>query len=215
MEKIIIGFVIIYGMVITLIQNMLYKYFIFTGFITYIANVDLISNVLATNFPDYFKLTYNTNPKSIIGYISYNIITLYALSGIFLYGLQLKLMGHNDLISFRSMIAVSVITFTLPTMLIPYFTKKCTNLINYIALNHIEGDHKTKNKINNEYILTNKTSKLISVIVSSFIAISFILVEGFFIENYIHKHKYNFKKRVFGKKRQNPLEILFKDNNLF
>ena len=83
MNKIIIGFAFIYGIVLTCIPYYLYKFSIFTNFITYIANVDLIANVLATNFPDYFKLVYNITPESIVGYISFNIITLIALSGIF------------------------------------------------------------------------------------------------------------------------------------
>ena len=216
MEKTIIGFVIIYGIVITIIPQILYNYLSFTRFITYVANVDLIANILSTNFPDYFKLTYDNDSKSLIGYISFNLITLYALSGIFLYGLQLKLIGHNDIVSFRSMIAVSVITFTLPTLLIPYLTKHFTKLTNYIALNHIKGDHKTKDEKTNEHILTKKTIKLISVIVSTFIALFFILLEGYFIENYLQIHKYDAKgKRVFGKKHNNPLESFFKDNKFF
>ena len=216
MEETIIGFVIIYGIVIIIIPHILYNYFPFTHFITYISNVDLISNVLSTNFPEYFKLTYDPNTTSMLGYISFNIITLYSLSGIFLYGLQLKLIGHNDIVSFRSMIAVSVITFTLPTLLIPYLTKQFTKIAHHIALDHIDGDHKKEDEDTNETILREDTIKIISITVSSCIAIFFILIEGYFIENYLQTHKYDTKgKRVFGNKHNNPLETLFKDNKFF
>ena len=212
MEKVIIGYIIIYGVFLVIIPNILYKYFPFTQFITYVANVDLIANVLATNFPEYFETTYNPESHSLIGYISFNIITLFALSGIFLYGLQLKLIGHSDIVSFRSMIAVSVITFTLPTLLIPYLTKHFTKLSNHIAKHYIDGDHKTKHETEDEMILTDEAVKLIYLIVSCFIALFFIIAEGYFIEHYIQKHNYTSKgKRIFGTKHNNPLESLFKN----
>ncbi len=212
MDKSIIGFTFIYTIILTLIPYLLYNYSRFTRFITYVANVDLIANVLATNFPDYFNNTYNTKTNSFIGYLSFNFITLYALSGIFLYGLQLKLVGHSDSVSFKSMIAVSIITFTLPTLLIPYLTHYLNIFSKHIALNYIKGEHKTKDETTQEIKLTNKVIDNISIIISILIASMFILVEGYFIENYIHrKNIIPLKgKRVFGDKHNNPLEILFK-----
>ena len=83
MDKSIIGFTFTYTIILTLIPYLLYNYSRFTRFITYVANVDLIANVLATSFPDYFKNAYDTKTNSFIGYLSFNFITLYALSGIF------------------------------------------------------------------------------------------------------------------------------------
>ena len=212
MNKIIIGFFIVYVIILYVIPHLLYKFAKFTTFITYIANVDLIANVLATNIPDYFKYTYNDQSKSLLGYLSFNILSLYSLSGIFLYGLQLKLVGHNNSTAFKSMIAVSIITFTLPTLLIPYLTRYIKKHTKHIAKNYIKGRHIEVNEENNEIKLTNEAINYISIIVSSVIALLFILLEGYYIENYIHKET-SIKKgiRVFGTRHNNPLETLFKD----
>ncbi len=213
MNKIIIGFAFIYGIVLTCIPYYLYKFSIFTNFITYIANVDLIANVLATNFPDYFKLVYNITPESIVGYISFNIITLIALSGIFLYGLQLKLIGYSNSISFRSMIIVSIITFTLPTLLIPYFTKYFKKysediMFYYISLQHEDSEKKKKDEILTDEVITN-----IGIFISMAIATAFIFIEGYIIEHLVHHHKYTAKgRRLFGTRHNNPIEYLIKGN---
>jgi small-conductance mechanosensitive channel len=194
MDKTIIGFIIIYGVVLTLLPYLLYNHIRFTLFITYIANVDLIANVLSTSFPNYFKRAYDTTSNALPYYLSYNFITLYALSGIFLYGLNLKSLSHSDLETFKSMIAVAIITFTLPTLLIPYLTHYVNKLSKYIALNYIKGEHKTKNKTTNKIRLTNEVIDNISIIVSIVIACIFILLEGYFIENFIFVKTVSFLK---------------------
>tara|TARA_X000001036_G_C20673788_1_gene803393 strand:- start:431 stop:1069 length:639 start_codon:yes stop_codon:yes gene_type:complete len=211
LNKEIIGFLFVYVIILYIIPVLLYRYVPFTRFITYLANVDLIANVLATNQPEYFKHAYNTDSESITGYISYNIITLIALSGIFLYGLQLKLIGYSNSSTFKSMIAVSIITFTLPTMLIPYLTNYFKKLSHYVALHYIDGEHKTNDEKKDEKKLTNNTIKHISIVISSLIALGFIFMEGYIIENVIHKHDFTAKgRRVFGTRYKNPLESLFK-----
>lgn len=211
MDKSILGFIIIYGIILTILPYLLYNYSRFTRFITYVANVDLIANVLATSFPKYFKNAYDTKTTSFTGYLSYNFITLYALSGIFLYGLQLKLVGYSDTVSFKSMLAVSIITFTLPTLLIPYLTHYLNILSKHIALYYIKREHKTKDEAKQEIKLTNEVIDNITIIVSIVIASLFIIVEGYIIENFIHKHDIPMKdKRVFGYKHNNPLEFMLK-----
>ena len=211
MDKSIVGFIIIYGIVLTIIPYYLYNFSRFTRFITYVANVDLIANVLATCLPKYFKSMYDTRTTTFSSYLSYNIITLYALSGIFLYGLQLKLVGHSDFVSFKSMIAVSIITFTLPTLLIPYLTHYLNILSKHLALDYIQREHKTKDETSQEIKLSNEIIDNITIVVSIVIASIFIILEGFFIENYIHKKDIiPIKgKRLFGIRRNNPLEFLF------
>ena len=210
-NKEIIGFIFVYVIILYTIPLMLYKYAPFTRFITFLANVDLMANVLSTNHPEYFKHVYNIEPESIIGYISFNIITLISLSGIFLYGLQLKLIGFSNSTTFKSMIAVAIITFTLPTMLIPYLTKYFKTLSHHTALHYIDGEHKKKDDRTKEIKLTNKAIKHIAIVVSSLIALGFIFIEGYIIENVIHKKDFTADgRRVFGKRYKNPLESLFK-----
>ena len=211
MEKQIFGFFFTYIIIIYSISHYLYRYAPFSRFITYIANVDLIANVLSTNFPDYFKLVYNSSPESIIGYMSFNIISLIALSGVFLYGLQLKLIGYSNIITFRSMIVVAIITYTLPTMLIPYLTKYLKKMIEYLALHYIEGEHIKQSDETQEKLLTEEAINRISVVISISIAIGFIFTEGYVIENLIQTHNYTAKgRRVFGDRHDNPLNSLFK-----
>jgi hypothetical protein len=195
MDKSIIGFIIIYGFVLTILPYFLYNHIRFTRFITYVANVDLIANVLATNFPNYFKNIYDSKTNSFSSYLSYNIITLYALSGIFLYGLNLKFVGHSDSETFKSMIAVSIITFTLPTLLIPYLTHYLNKLAKYIALNYIQGEHKTKDITTNKIKITDYVIDNINIIVSIIIALLFIVIEGYFIENFVFVKTISYLKK--------------------
>ena len=196
MNKHIFGFLFVYVIILYVIPNILYKFANFTSFITYVANVDLITNVLATNIPDYFKYTYDTTSKTIFGYISFNIISLYALSGIFLYGLQLKLLGHNNTIAFKAMIIVSIITFTLPTLLIPFLTRYIKKRVKYIAKKYIEGSHKKLDETKYEIKLTDDAIDHLSIIVSMVIAMLFIIIEGYIIEHYVYKRHFTYKNYV-------------------
>lgn len=211
MIKYIFGFFFMYVIVICSITYFLYRYLPFSTFVTYLANVDLIANVLSTNFPEYFKLVYNTSPESVLGYISYNIITLLALSGVFIYGLQLKLIGHNNVTTFRSMIVVSIVTFTLPTMLIPYLTKYCKKLAEKMVGKYIDIKDKDEKTKKEDINLSDNLINRISIIISITIALGFIFAEGFIIENIVHKHNFTAHgRRLFGKRHSNPLENLFK-----
>ena len=128
-----------------------------------------------------------------------------------MYGLQLKLVGYSDAVSFKSMLAVSIITFTLPTLLIPYLTHYLNILSKHIALYYIKREHKTKDEAKQEIKLTNEVIDNITIIVSIVIASLFIIVEGYIIENFIHKHDIPMKdKRLFGYKHNNPLEFMLK-----
>lgn len=199
MDKSIIGFIIIYGFVLTILPYFLYHHINFTRFITYVANVDLIANVLATCFPNYFKNVYDIKTNSFPTYLSYNIITLYALSGIFLYGLNLKFIGHSNSETFKSMIAVSIITFTLPTLLIPYLTHYVNKLSKYIALNYIKRENKSKDITINKLRITDHIIDNINIIVSIVIATLFIVIECYFIENFIFVKTISYlkKKQLF------------------
>lgn len=120
-----IGFLIIYGLVLIVIPYYLYRNSSFAIFLTYFANVDIIANNLVISYPSYFSHIYNIKPSSVFDYFSYNIITLVALSGIFMYGLDHK---NNTTLSdvniLFSMVIMSIITWTLPTNLLPYLFNK-------------------------------------------------------------------------------------------
>jgi len=123
--KNIIGFFIIYVVVVMIIPYFLFEDIPKFLFLTYFANVDIISNILTIHFPSYFKNIYDINPKTPVQYISYNTISIIALSGIFMYGLSQKNRGFlSDLDILFTMMIMTVITWVLPTKLIPYLTEK-------------------------------------------------------------------------------------------
>lgn len=174
-----IGFIIVYGLILTTIPYYLLEYSHNVIFLTYFSNVDIICNILAINFPTYFTDVYNISPNNIKQYLSYNIISLIALSGIFIHGLSEKNRGINDLIIFGSMIIMSIVTWTLPTQLIPY----------------IVGVVKEKLKIKNidyDILITTLTS-------GSFILFEAIIIHLYLIyykQSNIHNYFKNYKFKL-------------------
>lgn len=116
-----VGFIVIYVFVLVVIPRHIYNNFDIAIFLTYFANVDIIANNLAINFPSYFDEIYDIHPKTIFENISYNIISLVALSGIFIYGLNSKNNSNlSDVDILVAMVIMSIVTWTMPTQLIPY-----------------------------------------------------------------------------------------------
>lgn len=165
--KMIIGYIIIYFFVILYIPYYLFIYAHNSLFLTYFANVDIIANILSINFPSYFKNVYDISPNNVSQYISYNIISLVALSGIFMHGIGLKNKGtHNDISILMSLILMSIITWTLPTQLIPYLTNRAKN---YLKINDID--------------------KTYDVLLTTIISLSFIVLEGILIHLLVDENK--------------------------
>lgn len=158
--KEILGFIIIYALVLVYIPYYLYFNAHSTIFLTYFSNVDIVANILSINFPKYFSSIYNIDPTGIYQYISYNIISLVALSGIFINGLGLKNNNHSDVSILVTMIIMSIITWTLPTQLIPYLEKKFKQYYNI-------------------------TDKVYDVIITTIISLIFIVIESILIYNFV------------------------------
>lgn len=158
----LIGGLVIYIGVILIVPYLLLKYAPFSLFITWFANVDIVSNILSINYPDYFKRVYDINPKTLSEYLSYNTISLVALSGIFIHGLRQH--KENKLKTFITMVIMSIVTWTLPTQGIPIVNKKIDE---YILKNnvHIDKDSFKREKL------------LITIIIS----VCFIILEWFII----------------------------------
>lgn len=126
-NKDVIGFIIIYFIVVLIIPYILFHYASFTVFVTYFANVDIISNVLAVNFPDYFIKWYTVYNNTLSGYISYNTLNIIALSGIFYFGI--KDFKHSKTEKFIIMIIMSIFTWTLPSLGIPFMNEKIEDFL--------------------------------------------------------------------------------------
>ncbi len=155
-----LGFFIIYGILILFMIPIMYNIGPFWLFIIYITNIDQLTLALTISFPNYFNNVYTDDSEYLIPDISYHIIKLVSLTGIFLYGLQMKLIGRNDISVLEGMILISIITYNLPDFLLPYVTKYFNN-----------------------YFKNIKYSK---IIISIFVALLFIFLESILITTYIN-----------------------------
>ena len=165
--KTAIGYIIIYFVVIFYIPYFLFYNAHNSLFLTYFSNVDIIANILSINFPSYFSNVYDITPKNVPQYISYNVISLVALSGIFIHGIGLKNEGtHNDISILMSLVLNSIVTWTLPTQFIPYLNK---NVKKYYNINY--------------------TDKTYDIIITTIISLLFIVLEGILIHLLIDKNK--------------------------
>ena len=126
----IIGFFILYTLFVAILPYILFHYAPFELFITYFANVDIVANLLAVNFPDYFIKWYSVYNDTLRGYLSFNIISVVALSGIFYFGLVAK--GRSTKEKWAIMIIMSIVTWTLPTLGIPFMNHKVEEFLEKI-----------------------------------------------------------------------------------
>jgi len=159
----VIGFFVLYVLVVAIIPYLLSQYAPFEIFITYFANVDIVANLLAVNFPDYFVKWYSVYNDTLRGYVSFNIIGVVALAGIFYFGLNVKQRSIHE--RWAIMVIMAIVTWTLPTIGIPY--------MNYHIEQYLEN-HKELTPVQyNSY-------RLGITIALSFI---FLQLEWFFIRN--------------------------------
>jgi hypothetical protein len=134
----IIGFLILYIIFVFIIPYLLFHHASFKLFVTYFANVDIIANILAVNYPDYFIKWYSFFNVSLRGYLSFNIISIVALSGIFYFGIKdIKRSPYERL---AIMIIMSIVTWTLPTLGIPYINNKIEEFLQKININENQYD---------------------------------------------------------------------------
>lgn len=130
------AFIIVYIIIIGIIPYTLFNYAPFSLFLTYFANVDMISNILSIHFPDVFRSLYNDDYTTLFEYVSFNAINLVALSGIFIHGLHNKIKDKTRVLI--SMIIMSIITWTIPTSALPWINKKVEE---YMKTHHIHLSH--------------------------------------------------------------------------
>jgi hypothetical protein len=132
----------------------------------YMANVDIIANILTTiKHPNIFGSLYLSEPDSIIQYISVIGINYVALISLFYVVIRL----HEKIKTTKAIAVASVmtlVTFLLPTYIIPLFIKK------------VEEWLEKKN-------LGETSRVVISYIIGLATGIAFIFVEKEIIENFI------------------------------
>lgn len=93
-------------------------------FLFYMANVDIIANILTTiSHPNIFKSLYMSDPKSLIQYTSVIFINYVALISLFYIALTLS----NRIPTAKKIAAASVmiiLTFLIPTYVVPLFIEE-------------------------------------------------------------------------------------------
>ena len=170
--KRLIGFVIVYVFFICMLIPFLFYNIPFWAFTIYVCNIDQIALALSVSFPEYFDYLYNDDSDDLWTDISFHIIKLVSLTGIFLYGLQMKKKGRKDIIVLEGMIAIAIITYTMPEYLMPRLTNILTKYIHDI--------------------------KYSNIVVSTIIILFFILLESIFLKYYINTRSINVEgKRLF------------------
>lgn len=170
--KRLIGFVVVYVFFICMLIPFLFYNIPFWAFTIYVCNIDQIALALSVSFPDYFDYLYNDESDDLWTDISFHIIKLVSLTGIFLYGLQMKKKGRKDIIVLEGMITIAIITYTMPEYLMPRLTNMLTKHIHDI--------------------------KYSNILVSSIIILFFILLESIFLKYYINTRSINVEgKRLF------------------
>lgn len=132
----------------------------------YMANVDIIANILTTiKHPNIFGSLYLSDPNSIIQYISVIGINYVALISLFYVVIRL----HEKIKTTKAIAVASVmtlVTFLLPTYILPLFIER------------IEGWLATKN-------LGETIRVVIAYIIGLAAGLAFIFVEKEIIENFI------------------------------
>ncbi len=170
--KRLIGFVVVYVFFICMLIPFLFYNIPFWAFTIYVCNIDQIALALSVSFPEYFDYLYNDDSDDLWTDISFHIIKLVSLTGIFLYGLQMKKKGRKDIIVLEGMIAIAIITYTMPEYLMPRLTNILTKHIHDI--------------------------KYSNIVVSTIIILFFILLESIFLKYYINTRSINVDgKRLF------------------
>tara|TARA_B100001059_G_C17729749_1_gene525540 strand:- start:273 stop:851 length:579 start_codon:yes stop_codon:yes gene_type:complete len=170
----LIGFIVLYVFLIGLLFPFLFYNIPFWAFTIYVCNIDQIALALSVSFPHYFDYLYNDESDDLWTDISFHIIKLIALTGIFMYGLQMKLVGRKDIIVLEGMITIAIITYTMPEYLMP----RLTNIL-------------TKNIPSNKYS---------TIMVSSIIIVLFIVLESIFLNYYINTRSIDSRgKQLFHK----------------
>ena len=157
--KLWIGGILTYGLFLFLIPYYLYVNNYTALFLLYFANVDILMNIMAINFPLYFKPFYNIRPKGLYEILSFNMVNMIALSGILIRGISLKNergADANDLRILITILLIAVMTWFLPTETVPWL------------MNHVHT--------------VNRFEK---IVITTLISVSFIVVEGLMIHYWL------------------------------
>jgi uncharacterized membrane protein YozB (DUF420 family) len=114
------GFIFFYGIVVYGGLRALYSFGSFSLFMVFLANIDMVGEILAYSIPSVFAQVYDPDQKTLLSFVSFNLVCIIAISGVLLNGLihftHGKLKIHE---AYLAMAISYLVTFLLPTPLIP------------------------------------------------------------------------------------------------
>lgn len=114
------GFIFFYGVVVYGGLRALYSFGSFSLFMVFLANMDMVGEILAYSIPSVFGQVYDPDQKTPLSFVSFNLVCIIAISGVLLNGLihftHGKLKIHE---AYLAMAISYLVTFLLPTPLIP------------------------------------------------------------------------------------------------
>ena len=175
LSKQIVGIIILYSIIYFIIPFS-YENLNYYVFITLFANVDVLSDIFSTSFPDWFDYAYSIDPKNIFSIISTNIISFIAILGIFTEGSRISY-NYGIEVGLSAMIIMFLITYLLPIFIIPY--------IQEIIVKKLENDKKYKN------IMDHKKN-IMKFITGIIVFLFFLFIESSLLENIFKEyHKKN------------------------
>jgi len=149
----------------------------FTALRYYFPILDLIANVFSSSGQQelhIFKDLYSLTPNNVISFLSTNFINLLALVGVSWNGILYAIKTSNIWAGIAVSAVMYVITYLLPTQIIPYFIQKVQKKID----NWLSIDYKDK-----------KRFKWEAYISGGLFVVFLILLEGFVIKWYINSLK--------------------------
>lgn len=114
------GFLFFYLIIVYGGLRAIYSIGSFSLFMVFLANIDMVGEILAYSIPSVFSQVYDPDQKTPLAFLSFNLVCIIAISGVLLNGLIHLSHGNLKLHeAYFSMIISYLVTFLLPTPLIP------------------------------------------------------------------------------------------------
>ena len=149
-----------YVVFLFIIPKIISKIYSFDTLRKYFPTVDLLANVFATVFPQYYFELYSSSPFNLTSFISTNFISLLALMGVSWNGIHYYKKYKDMWFVIKLTLIMFLVTYLLPTQIIPFVIK------------HLD------------YRL-DITSKVISFVSGLLFVLLLVSIETFFVTEYI------------------------------
>lgn len=168
----VIGWYLGFLIIIPLVIRNLYS---FDTLRFYFPIIDLIANSFSASggSNNLFKDLYSLSPNNIISFLSTNFINLIALIGVSWNGILYAFQHNSVLAGVVVTIFMYVITYLIPTQMIPYVVKRVESKVHQYKMAEFD------------ITIFNRRIHLEDYIVSLIVIIMLVVIEFFFVSTYI------------------------------